>query len=160
MPTIRYKLHQVFPKKGDVQDFRSDIENDDTVTTVLGIDSDGYVVTKTQTTTAPTWTSITGKPNSFLPSAHSHDDRYYTETEIDSLLSDLESLFNGYVETGVDYEVPTPVGIDGAIYTVKATATVDITVAGAGTIDGDATVTLYDGEALLLRSNGVEWMVS
>lgn len=30
---------------------------------------------------------MTGKPSTFAPSSHIHDDRYYTESEIDSKLS-------------------------------------------------------------------------
>lgn len=33
------------------------------------------------------WSDITNKPSSFTPSSHTHDDRYYTETETDSLLN-------------------------------------------------------------------------
>lgn len=35
------------------------------------------------------WASITGKPTSYPPSGHTHDDRYYTESEIDTKLSDV-----------------------------------------------------------------------
>lgn len=35
------------------------------------------------------WASITGKPGSFTPASHTHDDRYYTESEIDQKLSGL-----------------------------------------------------------------------
>ena len=30
------------------------------------------------------WANLTGKPTTFAPSAHTHDDRYYTETESDA----------------------------------------------------------------------------
>lgn len=33
------------------------------------------------------WGEVTGKPTTFAPSAHTHDDRYYTESEIDTALS-------------------------------------------------------------------------
>lgn len=33
------------------------------------------------------WSDITNKPSSFTPSSHTHDDRYYTETETNSLLN-------------------------------------------------------------------------
>lgn len=33
------------------------------------------------------WGAITGKPSSFPPEAHTHDDRYYTESEMDSKLN-------------------------------------------------------------------------
>lgn len=33
------------------------------------------------------WDAITGKPSSFPPEAHTHDDRYYTESEVDTKLN-------------------------------------------------------------------------
>lgn len=33
-----------------------------------------------------TWSDITGKPSSFPPSTHTHDDRYYTESEVNTKL--------------------------------------------------------------------------
>lgn len=33
------------------------------------------------------WSDITNKPSSFTPSSHTHDDRYYTESEIDTALA-------------------------------------------------------------------------
>ena len=33
------------------------------------------------------WGAITGKPSSFPPEAHNHDDRYYTESEMNSKLN-------------------------------------------------------------------------
>jgi hypothetical protein len=33
------------------------------------------------------WGGVSGKPSTFTPSSHTHDDRYYTETEMDSKLS-------------------------------------------------------------------------
>lgn len=33
------------------------------------------------------WDSITGKPSSFTPSSHTHDDRYYTESEMNTKLA-------------------------------------------------------------------------
>ena len=46
-------------------------------------DGDGVV---DEAAAAP-WSGITGKPDTFPPSAHNHDDRYYTETETDTKLA-------------------------------------------------------------------------
>ena len=35
----------------------------------------------------PAWGDVTGKPVTFPPDAHTHDDRYYTETEVDGKLA-------------------------------------------------------------------------
>lgn len=38
--------------------------------------------------TSVPWSGVTGKPSTFAPSAHTHDDRYYTKTEISTKLND------------------------------------------------------------------------
>lgn len=35
------------------------------------------------------WNNVSGKPSSYTPSSHTHDDRYYTESEINTKLSNL-----------------------------------------------------------------------
>lgn len=39
------------------------------------------------TASAVPWSGITGKPSTYTPSSHNHDDRYYTESEINSKLN-------------------------------------------------------------------------
>lgn len=48
--------------------------------------SDVYAWAKAATKPTYSWGEITEKPSSFTPSAHTHDDRYYTESEIDTKL--------------------------------------------------------------------------
>lgn len=43
------------------------------------------------TASAVAWGNVTGKPDVFTPSSHTHDDRYYTESEIDSKLNTKEN---------------------------------------------------------------------
>ena len=47
------------------------------------------------------WASITGKPSTFPPEAHTHDDRYYTEAEVDgklgSKVDNTEAGANGLI---------------------------------------------------------------
>ena len=47
---------------------------------------DGYTVFSAGTATSVPWSGVTGKPSTFTPSAHTHDDRYYTESEINTKL--------------------------------------------------------------------------
>lgn len=47
----------------------------------------GYEVYTAGSATSVPWSGVTGKPGTFTPSSHTHDDRYYTESEIDSKLS-------------------------------------------------------------------------
>ena len=53
-------------------------------------------ITGKPSTFPSTWDEVSGKPSTFPPSAHNHDDRYYTETEIDTKLgAKQDSLVSG-----------------------------------------------------------------
>ena len=41
------------------------------------------------------WDKVSGKPSSFTPASHTHDDRYYTESEIDTKLSSKVNRIDG-----------------------------------------------------------------
>lgn len=43
------------------------------------------------------WEQISNKPTNFPPTAHTHDDRYYTETEIDGKITTLNTNIKKYV---------------------------------------------------------------
>ena len=51
--------------------------------TVYDADGDGVV---DEAAVVP-WGGVTGKPDTFTPSTHNHDDRYYTEAEMDTKLA-------------------------------------------------------------------------
>ena len=54
--------------------------------THITIDNTGlYSGTAAKANSVP-WSGVTGKPSSYTPSSHTHDDRYYTETEINTKL--------------------------------------------------------------------------
>lgn len=46
----------------------------------------GYEVYAAGTAASVPWSGVTGKPSTYTPSSHTHDDRYYTESEVDSKL--------------------------------------------------------------------------
>ena len=48
--------------------------------------ADGYAPYTADTATSVPWSGVTGKPSSYTPSAHTHDDRYYTESEMNTKL--------------------------------------------------------------------------
>jgi hypothetical protein len=50
---------------------------------------------------AADWDGIRDKPSTFTPSSHTHDDRYYTETEIGNFFSGATSI-TGYSKTNWD----------------------------------------------------------
>ena len=44
-------------------------------------------------TSSVAWNNITGKPSTYTPSSHTHDDRYYTESEINTKLNNKANVF-------------------------------------------------------------------
>lgn len=66
--------------------------------TTVTSDASGNITVNSPTTL--TWENITGKPSTFTPATHTHDDRYYTETEVDNLLQKYLPLTGGTM--GVD----------------------------------------------------------
>lgn len=53
--------------------------------------SDVYAWAKASSKPSYAWSEITGKPGSFTPSSHTHDDRYYTESEVNNLLGNKQN---------------------------------------------------------------------
>ena len=46
-----------------------------------------YVVSHASSASSVPWSGVSGKPSTYTPSSHTHDDRYYTESEVDSKLN-------------------------------------------------------------------------
>ena len=51
----------------------------------------------TLTTHSHAWGNITGKPSTFSPSAHTHDDRYFTESEINSKITSINNTIKAKI---------------------------------------------------------------
>lgn len=64
-----------------------------------------YVDTNIKARGANSWEDIDGKPESFPPSEHNHDDRYYTEQEIDSQIQNLRNEIPSLTENIVGITV-------------------------------------------------------
>ena len=71
-----------------------------------------------------TWSVITGKPSTYAPSTHSHDDRYFTETEINTKIAALNgniAKLNSQLDSGrirfewLDNKTQIAVYVDGTL---------------------------------------------
>ena len=62
-------------KKADITDFPTSMPASDVSTWAKAATKPSYA-----------WSEITGKPSTFTPVSHTHDDRYYTESEMNSKL--------------------------------------------------------------------------
>lgn len=48
------------------------------------------------------WADVTGKPSTYTPSSHTHDDRYYTENEVDNIADGVKSSACTYTNDGIE----------------------------------------------------------
>ncbi len=52
---------------------------------------------------AVAWGNVSGKPSAYTPSAHTHDDRYYTEAEVKNLIDSTKyqyKIINPQITSG------------------------------------------------------------
>lgn len=72
------------------------------------INTDGTIPRVSHTGHSHAWGEITGKPETFTPASHKHDDRYYTKTEVNNL-----GLVKITVPLTVDSDAWMDTGIEG-----------------------------------------------
>lgn len=99
----------------------------DNATKATTADNATKATTATTATTANAvaWGNVTGKPSSFTPSSHNHDDRYFTESEINSKITAINNRIPTYLSIDIDkstidrYLVVKDSGIGGGTFKVK-----------------------------------------
>lgn len=65
------------------------------------------------------WDSVTGKPTTFAPSSHNHDDRYYTESEMDTKLSGKANSSHTHNYAGSSSAGGTAASVNGFTFGVQ-----------------------------------------
>lgn len=99
----------------------------DNATKATTADNATKATTATTATTANAvaWGNVTGKPSSFTPSSHNHDDRYFTEAEINSKITAINQRIPTYLSIDIDkstldrYLVVHDRGMGGGTFKVK-----------------------------------------
>lgn len=84
--TARFKLTSTSVQKGDTVKVTSTGKMYYVVDETKLSTEAGYEVYAAGTAASVPWSGVTGKPSTYTPSSHTHDDRYYTESEINTKL--------------------------------------------------------------------------
>lgn len=98
----------------------------------------GYSVYTAGTATSVPWSGVTEKPSSYPPASHNHDERYYTETEMNSKLDEKA--------TKVHTHTKSEVGLGNVDNTADATKSVKYAIS-AGSASSAAALTSNAGSS-------------
>lgn len=98
----------------------------------------GYTVYTAGSATSVPWSGVTGKPTSYPPASHNHDERYYTETEMNSKLAEKA--------TKVHTHTKSEVGLGNVDNTADATKSVKYAIS-AGSASSAAALTSNAGSS-------------
>ena len=80
------------------------------------------------------WADITGKPATFAPSAHTHDDRYYTETETDAAIAAAVDGLGSVAVVSASGAHTLALSDAGKAVEITSATPVDLTVPTAATV--------------------------
>ena len=107
---------------------------------------DGYEKYTSGMASSVPWSGVTGKPSSYTPSTHTHDDRYYTESEINSKVNTINSSIDTkadkththddryYTESEIDSKLSTKSPLIGSTSLSKLSSNVTFGDGGAFSI--------------------------
>lgn len=111
---------------------------------------EGYEVYTAGAATSVPWSGVTGKPSTFPPSTHTHDDRYYTEAEMNTKLAAKVDVVSGKGLSTNDYttaeknKLASLNNYTHPSYTSRASGLYKIVVDATGHISQVAAVTKAD----------------
>lgn len=132
----------------------------------------GYLVYTAGTATSVPWSGVTGKPSSYPPASHNHDERYYTETEMNSKLAEKATKVHTHVKSEVglgnvdntadankSVKYATSAGSAGSASSMSNSGTLDTVAKLDAFIEGGkvkyATVSALDGLNGMIKNDGI-----
>lgn len=104
----------------------------------LSTEGNEYTTAKSYLDTSVPWSGVTEKPSSYPPASHNHDERYYTETEMNSKLAEKA--------TKVHTHTKSEVGLGNVDNTADATKSVKYAIS-AGSASSAAALTSNAGSS-------------
>lgn len=132
----------------------------------------GYTVYTAGSATSVPWSGVTGKPSSYPPASHNHDERYYTETEMNSKLAEKATKVHTHVKSEVglgnvdntadankSVKYATSAGSSTTSGAISSSGTLDTVAKLDAFIEGGkvkyATVSALDGLNGMIKNDGI-----
>lgn len=132
----------------------------------------GYTVYTSGSATSVPWSGVTGKPSSYPPASHNHDERYYTETEMNSKLAEKATKVHTHVKSEVglgnvdntadankSVKYATSAGSSTTSGAISSSGTLDTVAKLDAFIEGGkvkyATVSALDGLNGMIKNDGI-----
>lgn len=132
----------------------------------------GYSVYTAGTATSVPWSGVTGKPSSYPPASHNHDERYYTEPEMNSKLAEKATKVHTHVKSEVglgnvdntadankSVKYATSAGSSTTSGAISSSGTLDTVAKLDAFIEGGkvkyATVSALDGLNGMIKNDGI-----
>lgn len=132
----------------------------------------GYSVYTAGTATSVPWSGVTEKPSSYPPASHNHDERYYTETEMNSKLAEKATKVHTHVKSEVglgnvdntadankSVKYATSAGSSTTSGAISSSGTLDTVAKLDAFIEGGkvkyATVSALDGLNGMIKNDGI-----
>lgn len=132
----------------------------------------GYSVYTAGTATSVPWSGVTGKPSSYPPASHNHDERYYTETEMNSKLAEKATKVHTHTKSEVglgnvdntadankSVKYATSAGSSTTSGAISSSGTLDTVAKLDAFIEGGkvkyATVSALDGLNGMIKNDGI-----
>ena len=109
----------------------------------------GYEVYTAGAASSVPWSGITGKPSTFTPSSHTHDDRYYTESEMNTLLNGKAATSHTHTKSQIT-DFPTKLSQftnDKGYVTTDTNTTYSFAVAAKSAANGAAKLRLTGSDS-------------
>ena len=99
------------------------------------------------------WANVSGKPSTFAPSSHTHDDRYYTETEVNNLLGGKANSSHTHSYNDLSNK-PTIITVNNATLTIQKNGTNVATFTSNSNTDVTANITVPTKTSELINDSG------
>ena len=107
-------------------------------------DTIGGKISNAKNADAVPWSGVSGKPSTYTPSSHTHDDRYYTESEINSKLSGKANSSHTHTKSQIT-DFPTSMPASDVYSWAKASSKPSYSANEVGAVPTSRTV---NGKAL------------